>query len=46
MNIRYYTIEGRVCLGYEFKGVIYVMQWLGKHGDCIDVTGRGYTKWH
>lgn len=40
MNIRYYTIDDKICLGYEHNGVIYVLSWLGNRGDCIDVTGK------
>ena len=40
MNIRFYTIDGRDCLGYEFNGKVYVLNWLGPKGACVDMSGR------
>lgn len=46
MNIRFYTIDNKHCLGYEHNGKIYVMSWLGNKGDCVDSTGRAKAKYY
>lgn len=44
IHISFYTVNGRHCLGYMYNGVLYVLNWIGKAGDCVDTSGRS-TAW-
>lgn len=36
-NIRHYRINGHSWLGVEFKGVVYLLQYLGGPGELINL---------